>query len=72
MRRAGCRFGDKRQRSRCDMCTMYVHGRVVPGTVAQSGKALARTSSDKRLATLIHIGCTSQNAEGITIAPTEV
>jgi len=51
MRRAGCRFSDKHQRSGCDMCTMYVHGRVVPGVVARSRKALARTSSGKLLAT---------------------
>ena len=27
---AGCRSGDKRQRSANSMCTVYVHGRVAP------------------------------------------
>jgi len=49
--RTGCRFGDRRQRSVYDVCTMYVHGRVAPGDVAQSSRALARTLSDKPLAT---------------------
>jgi len=57
------------------MYIMYIHGRFAPGFVVRSSKGLARTLSDKPLVpndALTHIVRTSQNAEGIKVAPTEV
>jgi len=33
------------------MCMMHVHGRLAPGAIVRSGRALARAMSDKPLAT---------------------
>ena len=40
MRRAGCRFGDKRQRSAHGVCTVYVHGKAAPGKCRAARKAV--------------------------------
>jgi len=40
MRRTGCRFGDKRQRSAYNVCTVYVHGRVASGKCRAARKAV--------------------------------
>jgi len=54
---------------------MHVHGRVTLGVVAWSGRVLARTMSDKSLATerrFETVVRTSQGAEGIQVVPMDV
>jgi len=40
MRHAGCRFGDKRQRSTYSVYIVYVHGKVAPGKCRAARKAV--------------------------------
>ena len=57
------------------MRMMHVHGRVTLGVVAWSGRVLARTMSDKSLATerrFETVVRTSQGAEGIQVVPMDV